>query len=189
MAYLNAGTVEFIFDEDAQKFYFLEMNTRIQVEHPVSEMVTGIDLVQEQIRVARGERLRFAQTDVVLRGHAIECRINAEVPAQDFRPSPGRIVEWEPPQGPNIRLDSHCYAGYAVPPYYDSMIGKLVVYGTNRDEALERMARALARFRVGGIGTTIEFLRLVMADADFASGRVNTMLVDRMAKRFTARNQ
>jgi acetyl-CoA carboxylase biotin carboxylase subunit len=186
IGYVNAGTVEFIFDEDEKKFYFLEMNTRIQVEHPVSEMVTGIDLVQEQIRVARGEKLRFRQEDIVFRGHAIECRINAEVPQQGFRPSPGRLTEWQPPEGPNIRLDSHCYEGYAVPPYYDSMIGKLIVYGTSREEALERMGQALARFRVAGIGTTMEFLSYVMTHPDFASGKVNTTLVDRMVESFSA---
>ena len=180
IAYENAGTVEFIYDEDNKTFYFLEMNTRIQVEHPVSEMVTGIDLVQEQIRVARGETLRFRQQDIVFRGHALECRINAEVPSEGFRPSPGRITAWDPPQGPNIRLDSHCHAGYAVPQYYDSMIGKLIVYGSDRSEAIERMGHALARFRVEGIGTTLEFLRHVMRHPDFVAGRVSTGLVGQM---------
>ena len=180
IGYENAGTVEFIYDEDEKKFYFLEMNTRIQVEHPVSEMVTGIDLVQEQIRVARGERLRFRQEDIVFRGHAVECRINAEVPHENFRPSPGRITQWLPPQGPNIRVDSHCYSGYAVPPYYDSMIGKLIVYGTDRTEALDRMGHALAQFKVVGIETTLAFLKGVMAHPDFRAGRVSTSLVGRM---------
>ena len=177
IGYENAGTVEFIYDEQKKKFYFLEMNTRIQVEHPVSEMVTGIDLVQEQIRVARGEALRFRQQDIVFRGHALECRINAEVPAEGFRPSPGRISEWSPPAGPNIRVDSHCHAGYAVPPYYDSMIGKLIVYGSSRTEAIERMGQGLARFKVQGIGTTLEFLGQVMRHPDFIAGRVSTSLV------------
>jgi acetyl-CoA carboxylase, biotin carboxylase subunit len=180
MGYENAGTVEFIYDEDEKKFYFLEMNTRIQVEHPVSEMVTGIDLVQEQIRIARGEALRWTQQDVVFRGHAVECRINAEIPNEGFRPSPGRIDTWAPPEGPNIRVDSHCHAGYAVPPYYDSMIGKLIVYGSDRAEALARMGQALARFRVTGIGTTIDFMRHVMQHPDFVAGRVSTGLVARM---------
>ena len=180
IGYENAGTVEFIYDEDEKKFYFLEMNTRIQVEHPVSEMVTGIDLVQEQIRVARGEALRWSQQDIVFRGHAVECRINAEVPNEGFRPSPGRIDVWSPPQGPNIRVDSHCYAGYAVPPHYDSMIGKLIVYGADRAEALSRMGQALARFQVTGIGTTIGFLRHVMVHPDFVAGRVSTALVGQM---------
>jgi acetyl-CoA carboxylase biotin carboxylase subunit len=186
IGYVSAGTVEFIFDEDEKRFYFLEMNTRIQVEHPVSEMVTGVDLVQEQLRVANGEKLRLRQEDIVFRGHAVECRINAEVPAEGFRPSPGRITEWEPPDALNLRLDSHCHAGYLVPPYYDSMIGKLIAYGINREEALARMANALARFRIEGIGTTRDFLGFVMTHPDFVAGRVNTMLVERMAREFGA---
>jgi acetyl-CoA carboxylase biotin carboxylase subunit len=180
IGYRNAGTVEFIVDADRDAFYFLEMNTRIQVEHPVSELVSGIDLVQEQFRVAAGEPLRWKQDDVVLRGHAIECRINAEVPHLGFRPSPGRITRWSPPEGPNIRLDSHCHAGYVVPIHYDSMIGKLIVYGADRDEALLRMRAALAEFRIDGIGTTLPFLQHAVAHADFAAGRVNTALVERM---------
>ena len=186
IGYENAGTVEFIYDEDEKKFNFLEMNTRIQVEHPVSEMVTGIDLVQEQILVARGEALRWSQQDIVFRGHAVECRINAEVPNEGFRPSPGRIDVWSPPEGPNIRVDSHCHAGYAVPPYYDSMIGKLIVYGSDRAEALARMGQALARFQVTGIGTTIEFLRHVMVHPDFVAGRVSTGLVGQMLEEIKA---
>ncbi len=178
--YENAGTVEFIVDQDTETFYFLEMNTRIQVEHPVSEMITGIDLVQEQFRVARGESLRFSQTDVNFRGHAIECRINAELPAEGFRPSPGRIAEWRAPEGPNIRLDTHCYAGYAVPMYYDSLLAKLIVYGCDRTEALERMRRALEQFSVCGIGTTLTFLHFVMGHPDFVAGKVNTNLVEQL---------
>jgi len=184
--YENAGTVEFIVDQDTETFYFLEMNTRIQVEHPVSEMITGIDLVQEQFRVARGEALRFSQSDVTFRGHAIECRINAELPAEGFRPSPGRIVEWRPPEGPNIRLDTHCYAGYTVPLYYDSMLAKLIVYGCDRTEALERMRRALEQFSVSGIGTTLTFLHFVMGHPDFAAGKVNTTLVERLIEQMLA---
>jgi acetyl-CoA carboxylase biotin carboxylase subunit len=184
IGYRNAGTVEFIVDADADNgagaFYFLEMNTRIQVEHPVSEMVTGIDLVQEQLRVASGQRLRFRQEDVLFRGHAIECRINAELPHADFRPSPGRITEWQPPRGPNIRLDSHCYAGYQVPIFYDSMLAKLIVYGWDRAEAIARMRSALERFVISGVGTTLPFLRYAMAHPDFAAGRVNTALVAKM---------
>lgn len=176
--YENAGTVEFIVDQDAQTFYFLEMNTRIQVEHPVTEMITGIDLVQEQLRVARGERLRFEQQDVQFRGHAIECRINAEQPEQDFRPSPGLVTCWQPPEGPNIRLDSHCYEGYNVPIFYDSMIGKLIVYGTDRAEARERMSRALELFRVEGISTTLAFQHFLINQPGFVNGQVNTMLVE-----------
>ncbi len=187
IAYQNAGTVEFIVDGDIGEFYFLEMNTRIQVEHPVSEMVSGIDLVQEQFRVAAGEALRFTQEDVVLRGHAIECRINAEVPSEGFRPSPGLITVWQPPQGPNIRLDSHCYAGYRVPIYYDSMLAKLIVYGSDRNEAIQRMCSALARFQVEGIGTTLPFLRYAMAQEDFVAGRVNTALVEKMINEMAAK--
>lgn len=176
--YENAGTVEFIVDQDAQAFYFLEMNTRIQVEHPVTEMVTGIDLVQEQLRVARGEVLRFSQDAIQLRGHAIECRINAEQVDQDFRPSPGLITQWEPPAGPNIRLDSHCHAGYKVPIFYDSMIGKLIVYGTDREEARARMSRALELFEVAGIATTIRLQHFLVNQPRFASGDVNTRLVE-----------
>ena len=180
IGYRNAGTVEFIVDGDTGSFFFLEMNTRIQVEHPVSEGVTGIDLVQEQLRVAAGEVLRFRQQDVVFRGHSIECRINAEVPSEGFRPSPGRITVWEPPQGPNIRLDSHCHAGYMVPMHYDSMIAKLIVYGSDRNEAIQRMASALSRFRIEGIGTTLPFLRYAITHPDFVAGRVNTALVEKM---------
>ncbi|MEI7782768.1 MAG: acetyl-CoA carboxylase biotin carboxylase subunit [Betaproteobacteria bacterium] len=184
IGYVSAGTVEFIYDEALGHFYFLEMNTRIQVEHPVTEMVTGIDLVQEQLRVARGEKLRFAQSDLVFRGHAIECRINAELPLEGFRPSPGRISQWSPPQGPNIRLDSHCHEGYLVPPYYDSLMAKLIVYGVNRQEAIERMVRALKQFQVQGPGTTIDFLGHVVAHPEFAQGRVTTGLVEQLIEEF-----
>ncbi len=176
--YENAGTVEFIFDQDARTFYFLEMNTRIQVEHPVSEMVTGLDLVQEQLRIARGDALRHSQADVKIRGHAIECRITAEAPAENFRPSPGRIDAWRPPEGPNIRLDTHCYEGYSVPLFYDSMLGKLIVYGSERTEAIERMQRALDRFSISGISNTLPFLRLVIGHPDFAAGKVSTHLLE-----------
>ena len=186
IGYRNAGTVEFIVDGDTGAYYFLEMNTRIQVEHPVSEMVSGIDLVQEQLRVAAGDRLRFDQRDIVLRGHAIECRINAEVPSEGFRPSPGRIDRWEVPQGPNIRLDTHCHAGYIVPIHYDSMLAKLIVYGSDRTEAIMKMRHALQRFHVGGIGTTLPFLRHAMDHADFAAGRVNTVLVAKMIEEMSA---
>ncbi len=186
LAYRNAGTVEFIVDGDSGDYFFLEMNTRIQVEHPVTELVCGIDLVQEQLRVAAGERLRYGQDEVLLRGHAIECRINAEVPAEGFRPSPGRITVWQPPSGPNIRLDTHCHEGYGVPIHYDSMIAKLIVYGRDREEALLRMRSALARFRIEGIGTTLPFLRHAMAHPDFAAGRVNTALVARMIEEMKA---
>jgi len=159
------------------------MNTRIQVEHPVTEATTGIDLVQEQFRIARGERLRFSQDDITLRGCAIECRITAESAQHGFRPSPGRIEQWQPPEGPNIRLDTHCYAGYVVPPFYDSMLAKLIVYGFDRAEALERMSRALARFTITGVDSTLPFLRLLMAHPDFIAGRVSTHLVEDLIAR------
>ena len=184
--YENAGTVEFIVDQDAGTYYFLEMNTRIQVEHPVTETITGIDLVQEQFRVAGGEPLRFSQSEVSFRGHAIECRINAELPHEGFRPSPGRIVQWIPPEGPNIRLDSHCYAGYAVPVFYDSMLGKLIVYGSDRMQAVERMQRALRQFLVSGVGTTLPFLEFALGHPEFVAGRVNTRLVDEMIRQMPA---
>jgi acetyl-CoA carboxylase, biotin carboxylase subunit len=186
IGYENAGTVEFIFDQDVESFYFLEMNTRIQVEHPVSETITGVDLVQEQFRVAAGEPLTLSQSDVSFRGHAIECRINAELPAEGFRPNPGCITHWSPPQGPNIRLDTHCYPGYTVPMFYDSMLAKLIVYGRDRSEAVERMRRALEHFEVVGIGTTIPFLHAVMCDPDFVVGKVNTRLVEALIARLSA---
>ncbi|OGA61721.1 MAG: acetyl-CoA carboxylase biotin carboxylase subunit [Betaproteobacteria bacterium RIFCSPLOWO2_12_FULL_65_14] len=178
MKYENAGTVEFVVDQDTGTFHFLEMNTRIQVEHPVTEMITGVDLVQEQIRVAGGEALRFKQSDVKFSGHAIECRINAEVPMEGFRPAPGRIVNWVSPEGAQIRLDTHCYTGYLVPPYYDSLLGKLIVHGTNRSEALARMRWALDRFLVSGVSTTLEFLRFVIGHPEFEGGKVSTRLVE-----------
>ena len=189
IGYENAGTAEFLVDQDAKDFFFLEMNTRIQVEHPVTEMITGIDLVQEQLRIARGERLRFVQSDVTFRGHAIECRINAESPEEGFRPHPGRIATWLPPQGPNIRLDTHCYAGYAVPMFYDSMLGKLIVYGSDRAEAVERMRRALEQFVIVGIPTTLSFLHFVMTQADFVAGNVSTRLVDQLLPQMLAQSK
>ncbi|MEJ8569983.1 acetyl-CoA carboxylase biotin carboxylase subunit [Microbaculum marinum] len=178
--YRNAGTVEFILDQDEGRFYFLEMNTRIQVEHPVTEMITGIDLVEEQFRVAAGKTLRFAQDDIVFRGHAIECRVNAEMPEEGFRPSPGRISVWQPPQAPYIRLDSHCHEGYLVPMFYDSMIAKLIVYGTDRAEAIDRMTRAIDRFHIEGPATTLAFQKRLICEPAFRDGTMNTGLVDRM---------
>ena len=179
--YENAGTVEFILDQDKGSFYFLEMNTRIQVEHPVTEMTTGFDLVQEQIRVAQGEPIGFTQSQVVPRGHAIECRINAEQPRDDFRPSPGRVTRWEPPEGTGIRVDSHCYAGYVVPPFYDSLMAKLIVIGNTRMEAIARLQRALANFHVAGVDTTIPFLASLVERADFIAGWVNTGWLEKVA--------
>ena len=179
--YENAGTVEFILDQDRGSFYFLEMNTRIQVEHPVTEMITGVDLVQEQVRVAQGDAISFSQSQVVTSGHAIECRINAEQPWDDFRPSPGRITRWEPPEGEGIRVDSHCYEGYFVPPYYDSLLAKLIVSGGTRMEAIARLQKALAGFQVEGVDTTIPFLSSLVERAEFVAGRVNTGWLEKVA--------
>ena len=184
ICYENAGTVEFIYDEDEKRFYFLEMNTRIQVEHPVSETITGVDLVQEQFRIADGQELRMSQDEVCFRGHSIECRINAEIPQEGFRPNAGLIERWEPPVGPNIRVDSHCHAGYQVPVFYDSMLAKLIVYGSSREEAIWRMRRALDRFVVEGVQTTIPFLRFLMEREEFASGAVTTHLVEDVMPEF-----
>jgi len=178
IGYVNAGTVEFLVDRQ-ENFYFLEMNTRIQVEHPVTEAVTGLDLVAEQIRIAAGERLRFSQRDVEFRGHALECRINAEDPAHDFRPSPGRVVSFVPPGGPGIRVDTHVYAGYTIPPYYDSLIAKVVAWGRDRTEAIARMERALREFEITGIRTTIPLHRAILDNAFFRRGEVYTNFVQR----------
>jgi acetyl-CoA carboxylase biotin carboxylase subunit len=176
--YENAGTVEFILDQNEKRFYFLEMNTRIQVEHPVTEMITGADLVKEQIRIAAGQPISFSQEQVRLSGHAIECRINAESAQDGFRPCPGRIAEWIPPEGQGIRLDSHCYPGYTVPPFYDSLLGKLITRGGNRHEAIERMKSALSGFMVAGIDTTIPFHQRLLSHPDYQSGKVNTRWVE-----------
>jgi acetyl-CoA carboxylase biotin carboxylase subunit len=179
LGYVNAGTIEFLFDQDGS-FYFMEMNTRIQVEHPVTEEVTGLDLVREQIRVAAGEPLSVKQSDVELRGHAIECRINAEDPEQGFRPCPGTITYWYKPGGPGIRVDSHIYAGYAVPPYYDSMIGKLIARGPHRDGALRRMQIALEEIIVEGVKTTLPFHQKALQDPGFRAGELDTHFVERL---------
>jgi acetyl-CoA carboxylase biotin carboxylase subunit len=176
--YHNAGTCEFLVDKD-NRFYFIEVNARIQVEHPVTELVTGIDLVREQIRVAAGEKLRFRQEDIVQRGTAIECRINAEDPWADFRPSPGTISKWQPPGGPGVRLDSHVVSGYRVPPNYDSLIAKLLVHQPTRAEALASMRRALAEFVVEGVKTTIPILKEIFNHSAFIEGRVDTTFIER----------
>jgi acetyl-CoA carboxylase biotin carboxylase subunit len=176
IGYLNAGTMEFLFDEDGS-FYFMEMNTRIQVEHPVTEEVTGMDLVKEQIRVAAGEKLSRKQKDVRWSGHAIECRINAEDHEHGFRPSPGLITYWYKPGGPGVRVDSHVYAGYTVPPFYDSMIGKLITTGATRAEALRRMEIALDEMIVEGIRTTIPFHKMAIATERFQKGDIDTRFV------------
>ncbi|MFM7658814.1 MAG: acetyl-CoA carboxylase biotin carboxylase subunit [Burkholderiaceae bacterium] len=170
IGYRGAGTFEFLYENG--EFYFIEMNTRIQVEHPVTEMITGIDLVQEQIRIAAGERLRFKQRDIILKGHAIECRINAE-DAFKFIPSPGRITAWHAPGGPGIRVDSHAYAGYFVPPNYDSMVGKVIAYGITREQAIKRMQIALSEMVVEGIQTNIPLHRELMVDGRFIEGGTN----------------
>ena len=180
--YENAGTVEFIVDQDAAAFFFLEMNTRIQVEHPVTEMISGVDLVQEQFRIASGEPLRFTQGDISLRGHAIECRINAELAEAGFRPSPGRVTTWLPPEGPNIRLDTHCHTGYQVPIFYDSMLAKLIVWGLDRNEAISRMENALRRFKIEGVDTTLGFQHLLIGLPAFREATMNTQFVDELIK-------
>jgi acetyl-CoA carboxylase biotin carboxylase subunit len=174
--YVGAGTMEMLLDEDGS-YYFMEMNTRIQVEHPVTEMLTGVDLVKEQIRIAAGEKMSITETPP-LRGHVIECRVNAEDPAKNFQPSPGRIDVFHPPGGNGVRVDTHVYAGYTVPPFYDSMIAKVICQGRDRAEAVAKMRLALDTFVVQGITTTIPFLGRVMADKNFASGAVHTKFLE-----------
>ncbi len=174
--YVGAGTIEMLLDEDGS-YYFMEMNTRIQVEHPVTEMITGVDLVKEQIRVAAGEPLSITATPE-MRGHVIECRINAEDPNRNFQPSPGRIDVFHPPGGNGVRIDTHAYAGYTVPPFYDSMIAKLICHGRDRAEALAKMRVALDTFIVQGVSTTIPFLGRVMADPHFVEGAVHTKFLE-----------
>jgi acetyl-CoA carboxylase biotin carboxylase subunit len=175
--YVGAGTVEFIYAPDGQ-FYFMEMNTRIQVEHPVTEWVTGVDLVREQILVAAGEPLSIRQEDVELRGHAIECRINAEDPERNFMPSPGTITDYLPPGGIGVRVDSAAYPGYTVPPYYDSMIAKLIVWAPTREQAIDRMLRALSEFRIEGVKTTIPFHLRLLTHEKFRAGDVSTRFLE-----------
>jgi acetyl-CoA carboxylase biotin carboxylase subunit len=167
LGYLGAGTVEFLYEDG--NFYFIEMNTRVQVEHPITEAVTGIDIVREQIRIAAGAPLGYTQKDVTFHGHAIECRINAENPVT-FAPSPGRVTDYHPPGGLGVRVDSALYAGYSVPPYYDSLIAKLIVHGPTRNECLMRLRRALEEFVVGGVDTTIDLHRKLVTNADFVNG-------------------
>jgi acetyl-CoA carboxylase biotin carboxylase subunit len=176
--YYNAGTCEFLVDKHNQ-YYFIEVNARIQVEHPVTELVTGTDLVREQIRIATGEALRFKQRDIELNGVAIECRINAEDPAADFRPSPGTVKRWQVPGGPGVRLDSHVVQGYSVPPNYDSLMGKLIVHQPTRVEALACMRRALSEFIVEGVKTTIPLHREIFNQSSFIEGRVDTTFIER----------
>ncbi|MEE8266146.1 MAG: acetyl-CoA carboxylase biotin carboxylase subunit, partial [Acidiferrobacterales bacterium] len=170
IGYRGAGTFEFLYEDD--QFYFIEMNARIQVEHPVTEMVTGLDIVQEQLRIAAGERLEYRQKDISLRGHAIECRINAEDP-ETFVPSPGRITQYHQPGGPGVRVDSHIYNNYIVPPYYDSLVAKLIVHGDSREMAMARMRVALSEMVIEGIKTNISMHESILADASFQAGAVN----------------
>ncbi|MDR6998683.1 acetyl-CoA carboxylase biotin carboxylase subunit [Neobacillus niacini] len=176
--YSGAGTVEFIYDYRNRKFYFMEMNTRIQVEHPVTELVTGTDLIKEQIRVASGEKLSLKQQDVTFTGWAIECRINAENPEKNFMPSPGKIHMYLPPGGLGVRVDSAAYPGYSIPPYYDSMIAKVITYGNTREEAIARMKRALSEFIVEGIHTTIPFHLKLLEHEKFVEGQFNTKFLE-----------
>jgi acetyl-CoA carboxylase biotin carboxylase subunit len=185
IGYLNAGTVEFLYDEERDEHYFLEMNTRIQVEHPVTEAITGLDLVRLQLQVAAGEQLPLTQEQVTFTGHAIECRINAESPENDFRPSPGQITRWAPPEGPGVRLDSHCFEGYVVPPFYDSLLGKLIVHGKDRTEALTRAKAALRNFHVEGIATTIPFHSWLLNQPDVETGRFSTRWLEGHLAAFT----
>ena len=178
IGYVGAGTIEFLFDTDGS-FYFMEMNTRIQVEHPVTEMCTNFDLVKEQISVAAGAPLSFVMNGHRLRGHAIECRVNAEDPSRNFQPSPGLITAYHPPGGPGVRVDTHIYAGYTVPPYYDSLLAKVIVHGNTRAEALARMRQALDSFIIEGVTTTIPFLSRVMRHPDFVAGKIDTKFLER----------
>lgn len=176
--YSSVGTIEFLLDKHSQ-FFFIEMNTRIQVEHPVTELVTGVDLIKEQIRIAAGEPLSFKQEDIKIRGWAIECRINAENPEKNFLPSPGTIQYYHVPGGPGVRVDSAVYQGYTIPPYYDSMVGKVIVWGVDREEAIQRMKRALEEFVIEGIYTTIPFHLKVLDNAFFRRGEVYTNFIQR----------
>ena len=175
--YRSAGTVEFLMDQD-KNFYFMEMNTRIQVEHPVTEMVTGVDIVKEQIKIALDEKIPFEQDDVELRGHAIECRINAEDPNRNFVPAPGKIVFFHMPQGIGVRFDTHIFAGHVIPSHYDSLIGKLICHGNSRDEAIARMKRALEEIVIEGIPTTIPFHRKIMDHPKYIAGDISTDFID-----------
>ena len=175
--YTGAGTVEFLLDKSG-KFYFMEMNTRIQVEHTVTEMITGLDLIAEQIRIAQGEKLQIKQNQVILSGHAIECRINAEDPDRNFRPHPGRITGFLPPGGPGVRMDSHVYTDYEIPAYYDSLIGKLIVWGRDRPSAIRRMKRALRECAITGVPTTLSFHQKILDSPEFLSGEVYTNFVE-----------
>jgi acetyl-CoA carboxylase biotin carboxylase subunit len=177
--YHSAGTVEFLLDKN-HHFYFMEMNTRIQVEHTITEELTGIDLVKEQLKIAQGEKLSFTQKDVTFSGHVIQMRINAENPATQFSPSPGHLEYYLPPGGPHVRVDSACYAGYKIPPHYDSMIAKLIVKGKSREEAIAIAKRALSEFHIGGVHSTIGFHQYIMEDPNFHQSSYDIKYVDQL---------
>ena len=178
IGYTGVGTIEFLVDKE-RNFYFMEMNTRIQVEHPVSEAITGVNLIQEQIRVAAGEVMRYSQRDIVFRGHSIECRINAEDPENDFRPCPGTIQTLHLPGGPGVRIDSAAYQGYVIPPYYDSLLAKVIVHAPSREEAIARMRRALTEFVIVGVKTNIDFHLAILREPDFIRGHYDNTYLDR----------
>jgi acetyl-CoA carboxylase biotin carboxylase subunit len=188
VGYVNAGTIEFLVDKNLN-FYFIEMNTRIQVEHPVTEFITGIDLVKEQIKIALGKKLPFTQRQITLTGHAIECRINAEDVKANFRPAPGKITQLIMPGGIGVRIDTHIYPGYEVPPFYDSMIAKLIVHAPTRKEAIRKMIVALEQFMVDGITTNIEFHYSLLHTQEFVSGNVDTGFVGRFLERIKNLNE
>ncbi|MCH4201223.1 acetyl-CoA carboxylase biotin carboxylase subunit, partial [Clostridium tyrobutyricum] len=181
VSYNNAGTIEFLLDKN-KNYYFMEMNTRIQVEHPITEMVTGIDLVKEQIKIAAGEKLSISQQDINIHGHSIECRINAEDVSKNFMPCPGTIKELCIPGGFNVRVDSAVYSGYKIPPFYDSMIAKLIVYGSDRQEAIDRMRRALGEFVIGGVSTNIDFQFDLLNSEEFVKGTYDTKYIEKYMK-------
>lgn len=177
--YENAGTIEFLYDEDSDKYYFMEMNTRVQVEHPITEMVTGVDIVKEQIRIAAGEKLSYTQDDIKISGHAIECRINAENPSRNFAPCPGTIDYLLMPSGGlGLRVDSAIYQGYEIPPYYDSMLAKVIVHGRDREEAIAKMKRALYEFVIEGVDTNIEYQNKILNNKQFEKCQYNTSFLE-----------
>jgi acetyl-CoA carboxylase biotin carboxylase subunit len=179
IGYTSAGTMEFLRDVDGNH-YFMEMNTRLQVEHPVTEMITGVDIVQAQIKIAANRPLEFSQSDITIDGHAIEFRINAEDPDQNFRPDPGTIAVFEPPSGDGVRVDTHVTSGYVIPPFYDSMIAKLIVHGADRDDAIRRSEQALEAFRIEGVKTTIPIHRRILTEPAFRTGAYDTLWLERL---------